>query len=349
MVVEPVYIYLAFIFLSLAAYAVFGGADFGAGVWELNTRFRASKEEKQLVYRALGPVWEANHVWLIFVMVLFWTGFPWAFARACNLLFVPLFLALAGIVFRGAAYAFRSAMKEDDWQRNVWERVFGIASTAAPFFMGTAIGIWSEFAKEDYWTVPGPVFGDQPDSVTRNPWLTWATPHSLFLGFFAVGLCAFLASVFLYREAVVSKEIKLITVWRRRALTMSIVVGGFSLAGLFVVQVFLPGLWLGICNVGWLLVALSIGCGIGSTFSLWQKYPGTAVITSAMAVAFVILAWGVSMRPYMNPLSVKFGVGAVDDSTLWILIGCVSVGLIIVAPPLIWLMRIFKASESTKD
>ena len=344
MVIEPVWIMLFYIVAGMAMYAVFGGADFGAGVWELNTRFKASDAEKQLVYRAIGPVWEANHVWLIFVMILFWTTFPLSFAQACRIAFVPLFLALAGIVFRGAAYAFRTALKEIDWHRRTWERVFGIASTAAPFFMGVAVGTLSNLPTETPST-PARTWFELEQVEVANQWISWITPQSLFLGFFAVGLCAFQASVFLYREAVVSKELELIPVWRRRALAMSVVVGALAIAGLFVVRAGFPELWHGICNYGWPLVVLSITCGMASTYSLWRRYLRTAVVCSASAVAFVIAAWGMSARILGRTESIIYGDPPVVDLVLWILVGCVTAGVVIILPPLIWLMRIFKASE----
>ena len=130
---------LIILLTALAAYAVLGGADFGAGVWEFNTAFRADERDRNLLTKAIGPVWETNHVWLIFVLVLLFGAFPPAFASMNEALFVPLLLGLVGIVFRGAAYAFRSPLKSDRARSgHVWVVVFGLASVMAPFFLGTA-------------------------------------------------------------------------------------------------------------------------------------------------------------------------------------------------------------------
>src|SRR5438552_804125 len=126
--------------LGITLYAVLGGADFGAGVWEFNTALRASERERRLIERAIGPVWEANHVWLIFVIVSMFSSFPTAFVALSRALWLPLLLALVGIVFRGAAFAFRSHAVAAARQQEVWGAVFALASTAAPFFLGAAVG-----------------------------------------------------------------------------------------------------------------------------------------------------------------------------------------------------------------
>ena len=125
---------------ALTVYALLGGADFGAGVWEFITVLRASDKERQHIYKAIGPVWEANHVWLIFVLVILMNGFPLAFAALSRALWLPLLMALCGIVFRGASFAFRSYGQESYRERKLWEAVFAIASTATPLFLGASAG-----------------------------------------------------------------------------------------------------------------------------------------------------------------------------------------------------------------
>src|SRR3569623_2021102 len=131
---------LGIIVLALTLYAVLGGADFGAGVWEFNTALQSSPEERGLFYRAIGPVWEAYLVWLFFVIVAMFSAFPPAFAGICRALWLPLLLALVGIVFRGAAYAFRVLLIDSRGQEALWNAVFALASTAAPFFLGASLG-----------------------------------------------------------------------------------------------------------------------------------------------------------------------------------------------------------------
>ena len=138
----PESILLVVVFTALTIYALFGGADFGAGVWEVNTALQASPKERKLLYSAIGPVWEANHVWLIFVLVATFAAFPVAFAAICQSLWLPLLLALAGIVFRGAGYALRSNATDSQRQQFAWDVVFAAGSTAAPFFLALRSGRW---------------------------------------------------------------------------------------------------------------------------------------------------------------------------------------------------------------
>ena len=131
---------LIILLAALVLYVVLGGADFGAGIWEFNTQFKSSELERNMIYHAIGPVWETNHVWLIFVMVLLFGAFPPAFAAINQAIFVPLLLALVGIVFRGAAYAFRSQAKSDTAKSQAWVFVFAFASVLAPLFLGAGVG-----------------------------------------------------------------------------------------------------------------------------------------------------------------------------------------------------------------
>ena len=341
--IDPVYLLLMMIGVALVAYTVFGGADFGAGVWELNTRFRASESEKRLIYRAIGPVWEANHVWLIFAMILFWTVFPRHFANVCNHLFAPLLFALAGIVFRGAAYAFRSAFIGTSHSQRSWEVVFGVASTAAPFFFGVALGHWSE-SPHHVWQLPsGGAMG--PGS---NLWTSWITPHALYMGFFAVGMCVFLAAVFLYREASSVGDARLQEIWQRRAFMMSLVVGAFSLGGLFVAWMFMPGFWGRFTTSGWPFVALSAVAGISTIVALWRKRSNMATVLAATTVALVPVAWALAKGPVRVP-GVASDDGIVNESVQWLLIVGATIGLVIVLPPLIWLFRLFKSAETQRD
>ncbi|MFQ6008138.1 MAG: cytochrome d ubiquinol oxidase subunit II, partial [Candidatus Zixiibacteriota bacterium] len=136
----PELILFGILLLGLNIYALFGGADFGAGIWELNTAIRASTKERDFLYGAIGPVWEANHVWLIFAVVILFTAFPGAFADMSIALWLPLLLALTNIVFRGAAFAFRSNTFGSQHTQGLWDTVFAFSSTAAPLFLGAAAG-----------------------------------------------------------------------------------------------------------------------------------------------------------------------------------------------------------------
>ena len=185
---------LIILLIALTLYAVLGGADFGAGIWEFNTAFRASERERNLLYHAIGPVWETNHVWLIFVLVILFGAFPPAFASINQALFVPLLLALVGIVFRGAAYAFRSQLKSDPQyarQARLWVGLFGFASVLAPLFLGASVGAIAS----------GQLAFDVDGNYQGSHLTGWINSLSVFIGFFTVGLCAYCTAAYMIREA----------------------------------------------------------------------------------------------------------------------------------------------------
>src|SRR6266542_2091473 len=133
--------FLAFVmFCTLVIYAVLAGADFGAGVWDLLSRGPRSASQRRAVAEAIGPVWEANHVWLIFLIVLLFTCFPSAYAAASTALFWPLHLVLIGIVLRGAAFVFRAYGATTIGAKAVWSRIFGAASALTPMLLGMCLG-----------------------------------------------------------------------------------------------------------------------------------------------------------------------------------------------------------------
>src|SRR5688572_8082843 len=167
--------------IGVTLYALMGGADFGAGVWEFNTALRSPEKEQALIYRAIGPVWEANHVWLIFVVVGLFAGFPAAFSAIFRALWVPLLLALIGIVFRGVGFIFRSYASDSVPEKFVWGAVFAFASTGAPFFLGASLG--AILSGQLAVTADGDFTGD---------YLTgWISSVSVFSAFFGVGVCAY--------------------------------------------------------------------------------------------------------------------------------------------------------------
>ena len=326
---NPETILIVIVLVALSLYAVLGGADFGAGVWELNRRFRSSETEKRLLYRAIGPVWEANHVWIIFVIVLLFGAFPPAFAAICQTTWVALFFVLIGIVFRGAAYAFRSPTQLHSRKRRVWEAVFGIASTLAPFSFGVAIGQ----------LISGDVDASRFGSFAAVRILP------LFFGFYAVGVCVYLAASFLTREAVATGDSDLAERWRRRSIGVGLVVGAMSLIGLGVVQLGAPFLMKGLLARGWPFVGASIGCGIASVVALRAARVNWAAILSSGAVICVVFGWGAAQYPYIVFPDHTIDSAKVPDSALWPMLVVVVGGAVLLLPSLIWLFVIFKRNE----
>jgi hypothetical protein len=209
------------LWIGATLYAVFGGADFGAGLWALlSGRSERGRRARALVDWAIGPVWEANHVWLIFALVVLWTGFSVAFGAVMSTLFIPLSLAALGIVLRGSGFAFHKLARRGQYRR-LAERLFGLFSLLTPFFMGTAVGAIASGRV--------PVGNAAGDPVT-----SWLNGVSLLTGALFVATSAYLAAVFLITDARRAGDPDLERYFADRALIAALVAGAIALAGLFV-------------------------------------------------------------------------------------------------------------------
>jgi cytochrome d ubiquinol oxidase subunit II len=214
---------LAILIVALAAYAVLGGADFGAGFWDLTAGgAERGARLRGLVHRSMGPVWEANHVWLIVALVVLWTCFPHAFGPLMETLYVPLFLAAVGIIFRGAAYALRGEAASISEAR-LLGGVFALSSVLTPFFLGCAVGAVASGQV--------PAQGD-----ASAPFSSWPGATALWIGVLAVVTGAYLAAVFLAADSVRAKAPDLTTAFRRRALASALVAGAMAIGGLVLVR-----------------------------------------------------------------------------------------------------------------
>lgn len=305
---------------GVTLYAVLGGADFGAGFWDL-TAGDAEKGApmRGLIDRSITPVWEANHVWLIFVLVIAWTGFSKAFGAVMSTLFIPLFLAALGIVLRGAGFAFRHAATSLN-ARRAFGATFAISSVITPFFLGTAVG-----------AVAGgriPAEGDG-DLVT-----SWLNLTGVTIGLLFVACGAFLAAVFLVYDARRDGEAELEKAFTRRALISSAVTGALAILGLVVLHAKSRTLYDGLTGDGLPLVSLSLLCGGAG---LWALATGRVKLLRPLAVgAFVavIWAWGVGQHPDILPGALTIDEAAAPDSTLTAVIVVFVAAVLIVGPSL---------------
>ena len=332
---EPEFILLGVLLAALTLYIVLGGADFGAGVWEFNTALQASEKERALIYRAIGPVWEANHVWLIFVLVVLWSAFPPAFALLSRALWLPLFLALVGVIFRGASYVFRSHAAGAVRQQAVWGAVFAFASTATPFFLGAAAG-----------AIASGRLAITPQGDYSGDYLTgWLSPLSIFNAFFTVGVCAYLAAVYLSREAMLENDPALVALWRRRALATGIWVGILAMIGLAVVAINAPLLWQGFQARAWPLVGVSLLGGLLSLGALLRYRFTLAVIGAGVAVSTVIWGWGIAQYPFLAPPALTMSAAKGPKTVLWAMVWSIAGGAVLLGPALTWLFYLFKGKR----
>jgi cytochrome bd ubiquinol oxidase subunit II len=312
---------LILMLVGLAAYAVLGGADFGAGIWQLaggtDERSRSIREH---AHHAMGPVWETNHVWLIFVLVVCWTAYPTAFGSITSTLAVPLFVAGVGIIMRGTAYALRSGTATAREQRIV-EVTLAVSSILTPFALGAAIGAIASGR------VPvGNAEGDLVDS--------WLNETSILIGTLAVATAAYMAAVFLAADAVRLGRADLASAFRNRALVAGVVAGAVAIVGLPVLRDDVRPLWDGLTS-GWGLVAVvvSVAAGVATLALVWARRFEPARYTAAIAVASIIAGWAVAQSPTFLP-GLTVSEAAAGRTTLIATLVSVAIGAAILIPAL---------------
>jgi cytochrome d ubiquinol oxidase subunit II len=308
------------LWLGLTAYAVFGGADFGAGFWDLvagGTERGAAP--RALISEAIGPVWEANHTWLIFDLVILWTAFPPAFAAIMSTLFVPLTLAALGIVLRGAAFAFRP-VASGARERRAATAVFAISSVVTPFFLGAAGGAIASGR------VPA-------GNAAGDPWTSWLNPTSFLIGLLAITTCAYLAAVFLVADARRSQP-ALVAYFLRRATLAAIAAGALAVAGIGVLRVDAPVLADELTRRGWPLILASAALGTVALILLRRNAPRGTRALAIGAVVAVVWGWGVAQYPDILPGSLALADAAAPAGSLEALLGVFIVAALVIAPSL---------------
>jgi cytochrome d ubiquinol oxidase subunit II len=310
------------ILVGIAAYVVFAGADFGAGIWYLLAgRGPRGRPIRDFSYHAMAPVWEANHVWLIFVLVLTWTAYPTAFGSIMSTLAVPLFIAAIGIILRGTTYALRSGAPPDRETEGAAGFMFGASSVLTPFALGAAIG--------------GIASGRVPVGNAEGDLATsWLNPTSIAIGTIAVATSGYLAAVYLAADATRLRNQVLARAFRTRALVMAVVTGALALAGLFVVRGDARGLFDDLTSgAGLAAVLVSALAGLVTFALTWAARYEAARVSAALAVAAIVAGWGLAQRPDLLPgLTVK--QAAAGHSTLVALVASTAVGLVILLPSL---------------
>jgi len=327
---------LAVLWLGLTLYALLAGADFGAGFWDLFAgRGGAGRTRRDLIEHVIGPVWEANHVWLIFVLVLLWTGFPSVFAAVMSTLYVPLTLAALGIIGRGAAFAFRKASTVP-WQQRVFGATFAVSSVLTPFFLGAVAGAIASGR-----VPPGLATGD----LVRS----WWNPTSWLGGVLAIGTCAYLATAYLCGDARRLAGTDVAEWYRRRALGTGVVVGVVALGGIAVLRSDAPGLFHGLTHRALPLVVASAVAGVASLILLALRRYLLVRFTAAAAVTAIVWGWAVAQYPHMLPPDTDYAAAQADQAVLVDTLIVTGVGTLILLPSLAWLLVLFQRSPRQSD
>ena len=312
--------------VGLAAYVVLGGADFGAGLWYVLLPGERRRPLRDHTYHAMGPVWEANHVWLIFVLVVVWTAYPTAFGAIFSTLYMPLFVAALGIIIRGACYALRSAVSTPREER-ILGVLFGASSVLTPFALGAAIG--------------GIASGRVPlGNAAGDPVDAWLNPTSITVGVIAVATSAYLAAVWLTGDAERAGRHDLAEPFRVRALIAAAVAGAAALGGLLVLRGDAERIYDGLTSSPGLAALLaSVVAGAATVLLVARRRPEPARWSAAVAVTAIVAGWALAQRPELLPgLTVE--EAAAGDATIVALLISLAVGAAILIPSLVLLFSL---------
>jgi cytochrome bd ubiquinol oxidase subunit II len=308
---------LVFVLIGVALYVVLAGADFGAGFWQLFAgRGEQAERVREHAHSAVAPVWEANHVWLIFVLTVFWTSYPRAFGSIASTLSIPLFIAALGIIFRGAAYAFRAGARGDR-EAGLIDTIFSVSSILVPFALGAAVGGIA--------TNRVPV-----GNATGHLFSSWLNPTSIFIGVLAVASSAYLAAVFLAADAARDGNRALEQDFRGRALGAGIVAGGLSVGGIFIVNADRHALFHSLM-MGRALsaVIVSLVAGLVTLALVYARRYEPARYCAALAVAAIIAGWALSRWPSILPGLTVNQAAAGHDTLVWVVVSVLAGGAIL--------------------
>ncbi|HQW66226.1 MAG TPA: cytochrome d ubiquinol oxidase subunit II [Gemmatimonadales bacterium] len=320
---------------AITAYVLFGGADFGGGVWDLLATGPRAKAQRALIADTISPIWEANHVWLILVVVILFTGFPSAYARISVSLHIPLTLMLVGVVLRGSAFTFRSYDRRDDDVQRRWGMVFAVASLVTPVLLGLAAGT----------VAGGGVTAPGRRSFTEAYVLPWLAPFPLAIGVLTLLLFAFLAAVYLTVEA---RDVDLAGDFRRRALWSGGALLPIAAVALWLARDAAPWIFTELVEAAWapVLHLLTASAASIALLALWQRQYRVARTAAATQTALIVSGWGLAQWPWLLPPTLSAYDAAAPTATLALLVGALTIGAVVLFPALGYLFAIFGRAAS---
>lgn len=309
--------------VTIAGYALFAGADLGGGIWDLlaggDKRGAAPREE---IDTSVTPVWEGNHVWIIFGLVVFWTGFPSAFSAVMTALFVPLALSLLGIVLRGVGFAFRHEAERLPTRR-LYGAMFAASSLMTPFFLGTAVGAVAT--------------GAVPANPEGNILGAWTSPTSIVTGLLFVATCAYIAGVYLVADCGRRGRLGLAHYFRRRSLAAGLVVGVLAAVNLLLLRESAPYLWERLLGPALPAVVVSVVGGIAALLLLRSDRPTLLRGAAALAVVGVVAGWGAAQYPWVLPGALTLAQSSAPVAAQLSLLAVLGLAVLFVLPGFMWL------------
>ena len=324
----------AVVMIALNAYVLFAGADFGGGIWDLLASGPRRDRQRALITHAIGPIWEANHVWLILAVVLMFTCFPPAFARLSITLHIPLTLMLVGIVLRGSAFTFRSYDREHDSAQRRWGRVFASASAVTPVLLGICIGA----------VASGRLRAPATAGFVAAFVHPWCTPFALGVGLLTLALFGYLAAVYLTVEAT---EVDLREDFRRRALAAGLGVLVAAMLALALAFRDAPLMTRGLV-LSTQAIPLHILTGLSALtafFALWTRRFQLARVAAAAQASLILWGWAAAQYPYLLPPDLTIRGASAPPVTLRLTLYVLGAGAVVLLPSLFYLFRVFKMSR----
>jgi len=320
------------ILVSLILYALMGGADFGGGIWDLLAFGPRAARQRKAIAEAIGPIWEANHVWLILVVVLLFTGFPAGFAGMMTALNIPLTAMLIGIVLRGSAFIFRRYDSRSDTPQRLWSRVFGMASILTPFFQGMILGA---LTTGQIRVVQG--------RVATGFFAGWLTAFAFACGVFALGLFAFLAATYLTLDTKNDPDLQ--NDFRRRALWSGMVLAPMAGVVFLASKQGAPEMYHGLTH-WWapLLLAWTILMSIFALAALWRRWFALARIAAIGQVTLILVGWCLAQYPNLVTPDLTVNNAHAPELTLRWLVLALGAGAIVLLPSLAFLLHLEKQS-----
>lgn len=319
--------------VAVGAYVLTAGADFGGGVWDLLSRGPRATAQREAIARAIAPIWEVNHIWMIFVVVLLFTVFPDAFAVVSVALHIPLVLVLIGIVLRGSAFVFRAYGMQPNEVRARWGRVFAWASAVTPVFLGMTLAGLSS----------GDIRVDARGFVSSGFLAGWTSLFAFSVGLFALVLFALLAASYLSARADADGELELRDDFRRRALACEAVAGVMAAVVTWRASVDAPQLFEGLLGAAWSIPVQASTAAIAGAaiLALATHRVALARLLIMLQVSLVLLGWGLAMNGHLILPDVHLHDAGASEAVLaslpWVLLG----GAVVFVPALLWLYRVF--------
>ncbi len=322
--------------LALNAYVLLGGADFGAGVWDLIARGPRAARQRAAIEDGIGPIWEANHVWVILVVVLLFSCFPPVYAHLSVALHIPITLMLVGIVLRGSAFTFRAYDSTNSPVQKHWGRIFSIASTVTPILLGICVGA----------LVSGALALPENGTFVATYVQPWLTPFALAVGFLTLSVFAFLAAVYLTVEV---QERELQEDFRRMALGAAVAVGGFAAAALVLGEQTPMRVTGNLLTRSWaipfqLVTALFAITTIGSLITRRYRLARAAAV---LQVSALMWGWAYAQFPAMIPGVHTIESAAAPHITLKLVTMGLAGGALVLVPSLWYLFKVFKAEPAS--